>query len=207
MASFSRLSIGQQIELAVEVLKGGGVVAFPTDTVYGLGANAYIEQAVAEIYRIKQRPRHLALPLLISTGEELTKVASAIPEVAWRLAERFLPGGLTLVLKKAPTVSDIVAPGDTVAVRIPNHPVPIALIRGLGAPLVGTSANRSGKPSPVSAQEVREQLGAEVELIIDDGCLGGVESTVVDVSGDIPRVLREGIVPRKEIEEVCGYSV
>ncbi len=197
----------QQIERAVEELKGGGVVAFPTDTVYGLGASAFIEKAVAEIYRIKQRPRHLSLPLLLSATTELEQVASTIPEIGWRLAEHFLPGGLTLVLRKGPLVSDIVAPGNTVAVRIPNHPVPIALIRGLGAPLVGTSANRSGQPSPVCAEEVREQLGAEVQLIIDGGYLSGVESTVVDVSDGIPRIIREGIVPRREIEEVCGYPL
>jgi L-threonylcarbamoyladenylate synthase len=202
------MSIEDQVELAIEVLKEGGVVAFPTDTVYGIGANAFSEPAVAKIYRIKQRPRHLALPLLISSKLELEQVARVVPEVAWRLAERFLPGGLTLVLKKAAVVPDIVAPGDTVAVRIPDHPIPIALIRGLGAPLIGTSANNSGRASPVTAQEVWAQLGDKVDFIIDGGrCRWGVESTVVDVSGEFPSILREGAVPRQEIEELCGYRL
>ena len=195
----------EQIELAIEVLKGGGLVAFPTDTVYGIGASAFIEHAVAKVYEVKKRPRALALPLLVSDKSGLAQVASVVPEVAWRLAERFLPGALTIVLKKGPLVPDIVAPGDTVAVRIPDHPIPIALIRGLGAPLIGTSANTSGRPSPVTAQEVWQQLGDKVDLIINGGrCHWGIESTVVDVSGDIPKILREGAVPWQEIEKVCG---
>ena len=195
----------EQIELAIEVLKGGGLVAFPTDTVYGIGASAFIEHAVAKVYEVKKRPRALALPLLVSDTSGLAQVASVVPEVAWRLAERFLPGALTIVLKKGPLVPDIVAPGDTVAVRIPDHPIPIALIRGLGAPLIGTSANTSGRPSPVTAQEVWQQLGDKVDLIINGGrCRWGIESTVVDVSGDIPKILREGAVPWQEIEKVCG---
>jgi L-threonylcarbamoyladenylate synthase len=202
------MSIEHQVELAIEVLKEGGVVAFPTDTVYGIGANAFIGQAAARIYQIKQRPRHLALPLLISSKPDLELVARVVPEVAWRLAERFLPGGLTLVLKKAAVVPDIVAPGDTVAVRIPDHPIPIALIGGLGAPLIGTSANRSGTASPVTAEEVWAQLGDKVDFIVDGGrCRWGVESTVVDVSGEFPRILREGIVPRQEIEALCGHCL
>ncbi len=197
-----------RVERAIEVLKEGGVVAFPTDTVYGIGGNAFVEQAVAKVYQIKQRPRHLALPLLISSKPDLERVARVVPEVAWRLADRFLPGGLTLVLKKAAVVPDIVAPGDTVAVRIPDHPIPIALIRGLGAPLIGTSANLSGGASPVTAQQVWAQLGNKVDIIVDGGrCRWGVESTVVDVSGEFPRVLREGVVPRREIEELCGYCI
>jgi L-threonylcarbamoyladenylate synthase len=206
--AFLKMSTEEQVELAIEVLKEGGVVAFPTDTVYGIGANAFIEQAVAKIYQIKQRPRHLAMPLLISSKADLERVARSVPEIAWRLAERFLPGGLTLVLKKAAIVPDIVAPGDTVAVRIPDHPIPIALIRGLGAPLIGTSANESGRASPVTAEEVRAQLGNRVDFIVDGGrCRWGVESTVVDVSGEFPRILREGVVPRQEIEALCGYCL
>ncbi len=205
-SSISEDAMEDRVERAIEVLKEGGVVAFPTDTVYGIGGNAFVEQAVAKVYQIKQRPRHLALPLLISSKPDLERVARVVPEVAWRLADRFLPGGLTLVLKKAAVVPDIVAPGDTVAVRIPDHPIPIALIRGLGAPLIGTSANLSGGASPVTAQQVWAQLGNKVDIIVDGGrCRWGVESTVVDVSGEFPRVLREGVVPRREIEELCGY--
>jgi L-threonylcarbamoyladenylate synthase len=201
-------SLKAQIEFSVTLLQEGGVIAFPTDTVYGIGADPFNEHAVAKIYRIKRRPPHLALPLLLSDKSELPEVARAIPEVAWRLVERFLPGGLTLVLRKAPTVPHTVAPGDTVAVRIPNHPIPIALIRKLGTPLIGTSANLSGRPNPITAQEVREQLGDEVDFIINGGgCPAGIASTVVDVTQEMPRILREGAVPRVELEEVCAYKV
>jgi L-threonylcarbamoyladenylate synthase len=197
--------VGQQVEPAIEVLRRGGVVVFPTDTVYGLGANPFDEQAVVKIYRIKQRPRHLALPLLLSDKSELMRVASTVPDVAWRLAGRFFPGGLTLVLSKAPLVPHTVAPGDTVAVRVPHHHIPLALIRGLGTPLIGTSANLWGRPSPVTVEEVWGQLVDKVDLVIDGGrCPGGIESTVVDVTAEVPRILRYGAVSREELEEVCG---
>jgi L-threonylcarbamoyladenylate synthase len=199
-------AIEKQIKLAVAILKKGGIVAFPTDTVYGLGADPLNEQAVDRIYKVKKRPHNLSLPLLLADKSDLLKVASVVPEIAWQLAERFLPGGLTLVLIKSPWVPrSVTAGGDTVAVRIPDHPVPIALIRGLGTPIVGTSANLSGKPSPVTAEEVREQLGDEVDFIIDCGrCPGGTESTVLDVSSKVPALIREGAIPRAELEKLCG---
>jgi len=199
-------TIEQQIELAIEILNSGGIVAFPTDTVYGLGANPSNEQAVERIYRAKKRARNLPLPLLLADKSDLAKVATVVPEVAWRLAEHLLPGGLTLVLRKSPWVpSAMTAGGDTIAVRIPDHPIPIALIQGLGTPLAGTSANISGKPSLVTADEVHEQLGGEVDLIIDGGeCPGGIESTVIDVSSEVPTIIREGAVSREEIAKTCG---
>ena len=199
-------SIEQQIELAVEILERGGIVAYPTDTVYGLGANPANEQAIDKIYRVKRRSRELPLPLLLADVSDLTKVASIVPDIAWQLAERFLPGGLTLVLKKSHRVPvSVAAGGDTIAVRIPDHPIPTALIRRLGVPLVGTSANVSGKPSPVTADEVFEQLGEEVDLVIDGGrCPGGIESTVIDISGENPTIVREGIVSLEDITKVCG---
>jgi L-threonylcarbamoyladenylate synthase len=205
----NRPSIEQQIELAVEVLKGGGIVAYPTDTVYGLGADSANERAVDKIYSVKKRSPDLPLPLLLADVSDLTKVASAVPDIAWELAEHFLPGGLTLVLMKSPWVpTTVTAGGDTIAVRIPNHPVPETLIRRLGTPLVGTSANVSGKPSPVTADEVREQLGEEVDLVVDGGrCPGGIESTVIDISGEIPTIIREGIISHEEITKVCGSFI
>jgi len=199
-------SIETQIKLAIAVLKKGGIVAFPTDTVYGLGADPLNAQAVARIYKVKKRPLNLPLPLLIADKSELPKVASVVPEIAWQLAELFLPGGLTLVLRKSALVPDTVTcGGDTVAVRIPDHPVVIALILGLGTPIVGTSANLSGMPSPVTAEEVREQLDDEVDLIIDGGrCPGGTESTVLDVTGKVPVLLREGAIPGTELTKLCG---
>ena len=195
----------QQIEQAIEILKRGGIVAFPTDTVYGLGANALDEEAVLRVYEAKKRPRHLALPLLLADISQIAAVARPVPEIAWRLAQRFLPGGLTLVLHKASSVSTVVSGGgEKIALRVPNHPVPLALIEGLGAPITGTSANLTGSPSPDTAEEVRQQMGDRVNLVIDGGrCPGGMDSTVLDLTGETPRILREGAISREEIERVC----
>jgi len=180
-------------------------VAFPTDTVYGLGANALDEGAVLRVYEAKGRPRHLALPLLLADISQIAAVARPVPEIAWRLAQRFLPGGLTLVLHKASSVSTVVSGGgEKIAVRVPNHPVPLALIEGLGAPITGTSANLTGSPSPDTAEEVHQQMGDRVDLVIDGGrCPGGMDSTVLDLTGETPRILREGAISRAEIERVC----
>jgi len=191
-------------EQGVYTLKQGGVVAFPTDTVYGLGACARIVQAVGRIYQIKGRPRNMALPLLLARVSQIGEVAHPVPEVAWALARSFLPGALTLVLHKSSSVPDIIAAGgETVAVRVPNHPVPVMLIEGVGAPIVGTSANLSGKPSALTADEVYSQFGGKIDLVIDGGrCPGGKESTIVDVTGKTPIVLREGAISREEVEQV-----
>jgi len=200
------LSIREQIERGVSVLKQGGLVAFPTDTVYGLGAGADLRQAVARVYRVKGRPQNMALPLLLADSSQISEVAQPVPPVAWLLVRSFLPGALTLVLPKSESVSDIVtAGGKTVAVRIPAHPVPVALAEGLGTPIVGTSANLSGKPSALTAEEVYAQFGGKIDLVIDGGrCPGGIESTVVDVTGETPAVLREGAISREKLKKVCG---
>jgi L-threonylcarbamoyladenylate synthase len=197
------LQIGPEtIESATQILRKGGIVAFPTDTVYGLGGHAFLESAAARIFQAKRRPPHLPLPLLLADISDISLVAERVSPIAQFLAERFWPGGLTLVLPKAPRVPASVSGGtSTIAVRVPGHPVPRALARGLGAPLIGTSANLSGQPSPVTAQQVEEQLGDSVDLIIDGGpCPGGVESTVLDLTGDEPMILREGAVSRHELE-------
>jgi L-threonylcarbamoyladenylate synthase len=136
-------------------------------------------------------------------------VAGEVPPLAWRLARRFLPGALTMVLPSSSSVPDIITAGSgTVAVRVPRHPVPVALIRGLGAPVVGTSANLSGRPSALTAPEVSAQFGERIDLIIDGGrCPGGRESTVVDLTGRTPVVLREGAISREELERVCGVAL
>ncbi len=205
----NRLTIEKQIELAVEIVKGGGIVAFPTDTVYGLGADPSNEQAVDRIYRAKKRSHKIPLPLLLSDKSDLTKVASVVPEIAWLLAEHFLPGGLTLVLKKSPWVpTAVTAGGNTVTVRIPDHHIAVALMRGLGGPLIGTSANLSGRSNPTTAEEVYRQLGDEVDFIVECGrCPGGIESTVIDVSGEVPAIIREGAVSRESIAETCGVFI
>jgi len=201
-------STRQQVEQAISILKQGGIVAFPTDTVYGLGACISIPQAVERIYQVKERPRSMALSLLLADKSQIGEVAEPVPPIAWLLADKFLPGALTMVLPRAKSVPDIVTGGGaTVAVRIPAHPVPVALARGLGAPIVGTSANLSGKPSSLTAEEVYAQLGGKVDLIIDGGrCPGGKESTIVDLTGEAPVLLREGAISREELEQVCGIK-
>lgn len=205
MVACSRFSImEQQLQRAIAVLKEGGVIAYPTDTVYGLGSNALNEEAVSRIYQLKQRPLYQPLPILLADKADLPKIAVTISEAAWLLAEHFLPGGLTLIVRKSSSVPPwITGGGDTVAVRIPNHPIALALIHGLGKPLIGTSANLSGSLSPINAQEVRKQLGDKVDFILDGGqCPGGIHSTVIDVTGEVPRIIREGAVRVAEIEKL-----
>ena len=199
------LDIQQQIEKGISILRRGGLVAFPTDTVYGLGASVSLPRAVERVYRVKERPQNIALPLLLADKSQITEVAEAVPPIAWLLINRFLPGALTIVLHKSNSVPGIVtAGGQTVAIRIPSHPVPVALVEGLGVPIVGTSANLSGRPSPLTADEVYSQLGDTIDLIIDGGrCPGGRESTIVDVTGETPVILREGAISREELREVC----
>lgn len=190
------------IEKGVEILKKGGVIAFPTDTVYGLGADAFDTKAVERIYKIKNRPEHLAFPLLIADLSQLSTVAESVSGIAWSLARRFWPGGLTLVLPRAASLPAYLAAGPSIAVRVPDHSICLALIRGLGNPVIGTSANISGRPSILTAGEVRQQLGNKVDLIIDGGkCPGGRESTVVDVQGAELVILRQGLIPVYEIEK------
>jgi len=199
----------QRVQRAISILKKGGTVAFPTDTVYGLGANAFDEDAVLKVYIAKQRPRNFALTLLLADTSQIKLVAQDVPKVAWRLIERFMPGGLTLVLNKSLAVSNMITgDGDTVAVRIPDHPVPIALVRGLGAPITGTSANISGEPSPLNAAEVYKQLRRKVDMIIDGGqCPGGVASTVLDITTDPPTLIREGAIKAEDLRQVCRCRI
>ena len=199
----------QQVEKGISILRKGGVVAFPTDTVYGLGAGANLHQAVERIYRLKGRPRNMALPLLLAHISQIGEVAESVPPIVWLLARRFLPGALTIVLHKSRSVPDIITGGGaTVAIRIPDHPIPIALVDGLGMPIVGTSANLSGRPSVMTAGEVYSQFGDKMDLVIDGGrCPGGRESTVVDITGERPVILREGAISYDEIRQVCGDIV
>ncbi len=200
------VKIQQQVERGVTILRQGGIVAFPTDTVYGLGVSAKIPRAVERIYEVKKRLRNMALPLLLANTSQISEVAESVSPLAWLLIRNFMPGGLTVVLPKAPSVPDIItAGGSTVAVRIPAHPIAIALIEGVGAPIVGTSANLSGKPAALTAAEVCAQFGDEIDLVIDGGkCPGGKESTIVDVTGGTPVILREGAISKQELERVVG---
>jgi L-threonylcarbamoyladenylate synthase len=191
----------EAIDRARRLLRSGEVVAFPTDTVYGVGAHAYRPEAVAVLYKVKNRPASKAIPILVAQAEDVTRVARQVPAIALELAERFWPGGLTLVLPRAEIVPPIVtAGGDTVAIRCPDHPVPLALADAIGAPLAATSANLSGQASPTTAGQVVAQLGGRVPFIIDGGeSPGGVPSSVVDLSLSPPCLLRAGAVSALEL--------
>ena len=189
---------------AVAVLKGGGVVAYPSDTVYGLGAAAGDARAVERVFAVKDRDTERALSLLLADAADLTSLCAQVPFLARVLAQRYWPGPLTLVLKRSRSFeSAALGGGDTVAVRVPDHAFLREFIRGLGEPITGTSANRSGRPACRSAQEVEQELGDAVDLIIDGGPSGaGPESTVVSLTGSLPTVLREGAIPRVDVERL-----
>jgi L-threonylcarbamoyladenylate synthase len=184
------------VRQAVALLRAGQVVAFPTDTLYGVGAHALDEVAVGRLYAVKDRPSNKAIPVLVADVADLSRLVRSVPDIVTRLAAQFWPGGLTLVLPEAAGLPVILTAGvDSVAVRCPAHPTPLALIRSLGVPLATTSANLSGQPAPKTADQVVEQLSGRVPLILDGGeCAAGVPSTMLDLSVDPPRVIRAGAV-------------
>lgn len=190
---------------AAEIIKKGGIVAFPTETVYGLGASAYNENAIKKIYKAKGRPSDNPLIVHISGIEEITKVAREIPENARKLLEKFAPGPFTLILKKQPDIPGIVTAGlDTVGVRIPKNATARAFISLAGVPIAAPSANISGKPSPTKAEHVIADLDGKADAIIcgEDADVG-VESTIIDVTGEIPVILRPGGITKEDILSVC----
>lgn len=193
----------KSIRRARQLLREGDVVAFPTDTLYGLGANAFERFAVRQIFEIKQRPPDKALPVFIYQIDDLNQVARHVPNRAWSLLPHFWPGALTVVLPKNPKLPDDVTAGQhTVAVRIPDHAVCLDLVIEVGRPLAVTSANLSGYANPTTAQEVVEQLGARLPLILDGGPLTtGLASTIIDLSVDPPRLLRPGPISLAELRE------
>ncbi|NPA06189.1 MAG: threonylcarbamoyl-AMP synthase [Chloroflexi bacterium] len=197
------------IARAAEALRSGGLVAFPTETVYGLGANALDTRAVARIFAAKGRPAYDPLIVHLARAEDAALVAREVPEVARRLWSRFAPGPLTLILPKHPRVPARVTAGrDTVAVRIPSHPVARALIEAAGVPVAAPSANRFGHVSPTTAAHVLEDLAGVVDVVLDAGPTPvGVESTILDVSREPPVLLRPGGVPREALEAVLGHPV
>lgn len=181
-----------EIQQALRILKQGGIVAFPTDTVYGVGTLAFDNAAIESIYTAKDRPLEKAIPILIGDMSDLDKVADNIPEMALRFAARFWPGPLTCIVPKKRTLPPAVSATETVAVRIPDHPDALTLLRAAG-PMAVTSANISGQASPSTAQEVYNQLNGRIPLILDGGeTPGGTASTIVDCTGEKPVILREG---------------
>lgn len=206
----------ESIARAAEVLRGGGVVAFPTETVYGLGADATNETAVARVFRIKGRPLDHPVIVHVASAAALAGWAREVPEAATALAEAFWPGPLTLILKRAPVVPDAVTGGqDTVGLRVPEHPVAQALLQAFGAEeddgrphgLAAPSANKFGRVSPTTAAHVRADLGDEVDLVLDGGAAAlGIESTIVDLSGEAPVIVRPGAIAAQAIEQVLGVA-
>jgi L-threonylcarbamoyladenylate synthase len=200
----SKSDLEKQIKKAISILKKGGVVAYPTDTVYGLGACMTDTAAVDRIFQVKGRPKGMALPVLLADKLQMESIVTSVPLSALRLADEFFPGALTIILPKSDIVPDIITGGGrTVAFRIPDHPVPLALIKGLGKPIVGTSANLSGQPSALTAGEVQAQIGDKIDMVIDGGrCPGGIESTVIDLSGKKPVVRRQGAISIEKLRKI-----
>ena len=193
------------IQQALDVLNKGGLVAFPTDTVYGVGALAFDGKAVESIYIAKDRPIEKAIPILVAEIMDVEKVARTFPVTARKLASRFWPGPLTVLVPKKPTLPEAVSATDTVGVRIPDHAVTRVLLRSSG-PMAVTSANISGKDSPTTAKEVFDQLNGRIELIIDGGKTpGGIPSTLIDCSGKTINILREGPISLDDLLSASSY--
>lgn len=192
----------EALERAVQLLEAGGLVAFPTDTVYGLGAHTSLPQAVERIYQVKGRPFGKAIPLLLDGAQSLPHVADDIPPAARILTKRFWPGPLTLVLRRKAAVPDVVTGGGTtVAVRVPDHAFTLTLLAAIAVPLATTSANLAGHPDSKTAQGVAHYLEGRIDLILDGGrCPGGMPSTVIDVTKTPPVVVRAGPISRQELE-------
>ncbi|GAA3919885.1 L-threonylcarbamoyladenylate synthase [Hymenobacter algoricola] len=202
-------SIFKNLAKAARLLQADELVAIPTETVYGLAGNIFSPTAIARIFALKQRPLFNPLIVHIPSIRQLEELARYVPEKAWRLAEAFWPGPLTLVLKKQPTVPDLITAGkDTVAVRVPNHPLVLALLEQVGFPLAAPSANPFGSISPTKAAHVEEYFGAMLPMVLDGGdCERGIESTIVGFEDDEPVLYRLGSLAVEEIERVVGPVV
>ena len=196
------------VDEAARLLRQGELVCYPTDTVYGIGVMAGDDAAVRRLFAVKGRRLDKAVPLLIADAADATWLADVTP-VARTLMGRFWPGGLTIVMRKAEGFRSLALAGQPkVALRVPDHDLVRQIIRVLGEPITGSSANRAGAPPPVSAAEVALQMGDMVSLIVDGGrSPGGGESTVIDITDDGPKILRDGVVSREEIEEALGREV
>lgn len=194
------------LQIAGQILKQGGLVAIPTETVYGLAADAWNPTAVEKIFQAKGRPQDNPLIVHICGFAEMERLTRYIPQTAEILMQAFWPGSLTLILPKSSAVPDVVSAGlDTVAVRFPSHPVAQAVIRAAGMPLAAPSANRSGRPSPTAAQHVLDDLDGRIDAVLDGGsCEVGLESTVLDLTSDLPTILRPGAVTWEQLQHLLG---
>jgi L-threonylcarbamoyladenylate synthase len=192
------------IPQALQIIKQGGVVAFPTDTVYGIGVSVFSSESIEKLFIAKGRDAAKAIPVLIGDPAQLDLVAASASDAALRLARRFWPGPLTLVVSRHPSLPTVLSPLPTVGVRMPNHIVALRLLRQSG-PLATTSANLSGGPDPTSAQDVLAQLAGRIDLILDGGlCPGGVPSTVVDCTSSGLRLLRSGPLSLEDLKQALA---
>ena len=200
------MSDRQFIRQAANFIKQGGIVAFPTETVYGLGADAFNPLAVARVFEVKRRPYFDPLIVHVANPTDVKRLVEEIPSDAGKLIKRFWPGPLTVVLLKREEVPDIVTAGlSTVAIRMPNHPMALSFIELADCPIAAPSANPFGYLSPTTADHVRDQLGDQIDFILDGGpCAVGVESTIISFSEERPRLLRPGGVPLEEVETIIG---
>ena len=199
----------RELEDAVAVLRAGGLVAFPTETVYGLGADASNPAAVRRIFEVKGRPATHPVIVHLADAVQLADWAQEVPEAARRLARKFWPGPLTVILRRSAHVSDVVTGGqDTVALRVPSHPVAMQLLARFGGGIAAPSANRHGRVSATTAEHVRSEFGAAVEYVLDGGeAHVGIESTIVDLSGGTPVLLRPGWITAADVEEALGVRL
>ena len=193
----------RKIRKAAEILRAGGLVAFPTETVYGLGADASNAAAVKKIFAAKGRPADHPVIVHIADMSELKHWAAEVPRAAWLLAEKFWPGPLTMVLKRSPHVNDLISGGqNSIGLRVPGHPVAQQLLKAFGGGIAAPSANKFGRLSPTTAEHVREELGSAVEMVLDGGtCDVGIESTIVDLTREPPAILRPGRVSAQQITD------
>lgn len=203
------MPVSTDLDDAVAVLRRGGLVAFPTETVYGLGADAMNVDALARLYRVKQRPASHPVIVHLPAPDVLDEWATDVPEPARDLARECWPGALTLVLRRAARVTDVVTGGrDTVGLRVPDQPLALAMLASFGGGVAAPSANRFGRVSPTTAADVTSDLDGDVDLVLDGGpCTVGLESTIVDCTGDTPAILRLGGVPRERVEVIVGGLV
>jgi L-threonylcarbamoyladenylate synthase len=201
-------NLARGLDRARQVIISGGIVAFPTESFYGLGVKASDEEAISRLFRIKKRRDSSPVLVLIPSRDYLTDYVADVPELALRLIDKFWPGGLTLLFRATPDISQLLTAGTgKIGVRLSSHPVASALIKAVGSPITGTSANLSGQAGSVTAEEVCSSLGRAVDLILDGGKTGGGKgSTILDVTVNPPEIIREGMVGREELERAISFG-
>ena len=197
------------LQKAADIILNNGVIGYPTETVYGLGANALSDVAVEKVFNLKQRDKSKPILIIADHLTQVERLAAHLPDTAYRLAQVFWPGALTIVVKSKPGLSKhLLGNGNTIGIRIPNNKICLELLQHCGVPLTSTSANLAGAINPVNAQEVYEYFGSGLDLIIDGGTANSrLSSTVLDLSTEKPKLLREGIISKLELENIFGFKL